>query len=55
MSAEIIPFGPHTEKVTPPKRGTETNEEKISRLIHEIADELGIDIYAPFRKPGKKP
>ena len=55
MSAEIIPFGPRPEKVTPPKRGAETNEEKISRLIHEIADELGIDIYAPFRGPGKKP
>ena len=55
MSAEIIPFGPRPEKVTPPKRSAETPDERISRLIHEIADELGIDIYAPFRKPGKKP
>ncbi|HTI01218.1 MAG TPA: hypothetical protein VL752_09770 [Acidisoma sp.] len=70
MTAEIISLadrragkGAHSmstlsedQAARPRRRGSKGDKPSILELIHEIADDLGIDIEAPFRtKPGSRP
>jgi hypothetical protein len=55
MSAEIIPFPrkPVARKRPSATQSEKTEQSDILRKIHEIADELGIDVSAPFRRAPK--